>query len=92
VADVVLYNEDFDQPRLVAAAGRLRTEVESADALLLVTPEYNGTMSAALKNAIDWISRPSPSRCRKSWPLSPPRSPVGMTEAPANECATLLIG
>ncbi|MDT5032987.1 MAG: hypothetical protein QOC94_3158 [Actinoplanes sp.] len=58
LADVVLYNEDIDQPRVVAAADRLRAEVHSADALLLVTPEYNGTMSAALKNAIDWISRP----------------------------------
>jgi len=58
LADVPLYNEDIDQPRSVAAADRLRAEVQSADALLLVTPEYNGTMSAALKNAIDWISRP----------------------------------
>jgi NAD(P)H-dependent FMN reductase len=58
LADVALYNEDHDQPGAVAAADRLRAEVQSADALLLVTPEYNGTMSAALKNAIDWISRP----------------------------------
>jgi NAD(P)H-dependent FMN reductase len=58
LADVALYNEDIDQPGVVAAADWLRSEVQSADALLLVTPEYNGTMSAALKNAIDWISRP----------------------------------
>jgi NAD(P)H-dependent FMN reductase len=58
LADVALYNEDIDQPGTVAAADRLRAEVQSADALLFVTPEYNGTMSAALKNAIDWISRP----------------------------------
>jgi NAD(P)H-dependent FMN reductase len=31
---------------------------EDIDRLLFVTPEYNGTMSATLKNAIDWISRP----------------------------------
>ena len=58
LGDVALYNEDIDLPGVVAAADRLRAEVQSADALLLVTPEYNGTMSAALKNAIDWISRP----------------------------------
>jgi NAD(P)H-dependent FMN reductase len=58
LADLALYNEDIDQPGAVATADRLRAEVQSADALLLVTPEYNGTMSAALKNAIDWISRP----------------------------------
>ncbi len=57
LADVALYNEDIDQPGAVAAADRLRADVQMADALLLVTPEYNGTMTA-LKNAIDWISRP----------------------------------
>ena len=59
LGDVAFYNEDIDQPGVVAAADRLRAEVQSADALLLVTPEYNGTMPAVLKNAIDWISRPS---------------------------------
>jgi NAD(P)H-dependent FMN reductase len=58
LGDVAFYNEDFDRPGAVTEADRLRAEVQSADALLLVTPEYNGTMSAALKNAIDWISRP----------------------------------
>ncbi|WP_235658528.1 NADPH-dependent FMN reductase [Mycolicibacterium moriokaense] len=53
-----MYNDDFDQTGSVAAEDRLRAETQSADALLLVTPEYNGTMAAALKNAIDWISRP----------------------------------
>ena len=58
LADVALYNEDIDQPGAVAADDRLRAEVQSADALLLGHPEYNATMTAALKNAIDWISRP----------------------------------
>ncbi|MDT5089630.1 MAG: hypothetical protein QOG47_2337 [Mycobacterium sp.] len=58
LADVAFYNEDFDRPGAVAAADWLRVEVQSADALLLVTPEYNGSIPASLKNAIDWISRP----------------------------------
>ncbi|GAA3309096.1 hypothetical protein GCM10020295_72800 [Streptomyces cinereospinus] len=41
-----------------ATAVRLREAVGSADALLLFTPEYNGTIPAVLKNAIDWLSRP----------------------------------
>ena len=58
LADVAFYNEDIDRPGAVAAADWLRVEVQSADALLLVTPEYNGSIPAVLKNAIDWISRP----------------------------------
>ena len=58
LADVAFYNEDIDRPGAVAAADWLRVEVQSADALLLVTPEYNGSIPASLKNAIDWISRP----------------------------------
>ncbi len=59
LAEVPFYNEDLDRPSDVpGAAQALRDAVQRADALLLVTPEYNGTIPAALKNAIDWTSRP----------------------------------
>ena len=38
--------------------GDLRERIDDADAVLFVTPEYNGTIPGALKNAIDWASRP----------------------------------
>ncbi|WP_285726945.1 NAD(P)H-dependent oxidoreductase [Psychromicrobium xiongbiense] len=57
--NIPFYNEDLDVPGQVpAAAERLRNAVAAADAALLVTPEYNGTIPAVLKNAIDWLSRP----------------------------------
>ncbi|WP_424889459.1 NAD(P)H-dependent oxidoreductase [Streptomyces sp. XH2] len=59
LADVPFYNEDIDvEGSVPAAAAELREAVARADALLLVAPEYNGTMPAVLKNAIDWLSRP----------------------------------
>ncbi|MGQ4596643.1 NAD(P)H-dependent oxidoreductase [Nocardia sp. R6R-6] len=59
LADIPFYNEDIDGPDSVpAAAQALRDAVAAADGLLLVTPEYNGTVSALLKNVIDWASRP----------------------------------
>ena len=59
LAEVPFYNEDLDNPvDIPAAADRLRKEVASADRVLAVTPEYNGTMPAVLNNAIDWLSRP----------------------------------
>ena len=62
LADVPFYNQDLDQPIAVPpSANALRSAVRSADGLLLVTPKYNGTIPATLKNAIDWISRPYPS-------------------------------
>lgn len=54
-AHLPFYDEDLDVPDAVAA---FRAEVAAADALIVVTPEYNATMSAVLKNAIDWASRP----------------------------------
>ncbi|MDQ1594692.1 MAG: hypothetical protein QOH40_1248, partial [Arthrobacter pascens] len=52
------YNEDIDvEGQVPAAAAALRAAANEADALLLVTPEHNGTMPASLKNAIDWLSR-----------------------------------
>jgi len=52
------YNEELDGDGVPATARDLRAHVASADRVLAVTPEYNGTMPAVLNNAIDWLSRP----------------------------------
>ncbi|MEU6474636.1 NAD(P)H-dependent oxidoreductase [Streptomyces massasporeus] len=59
LAEIPFYNEDIDvEGSLPAAAARLREAANAADGLILFTPEYNGTIPAVLKNAIDWLSRP----------------------------------
>lgn len=59
LADVPFYNEDIDvEGSVPAAAARLREAAGQADGFLLFSPEYNGTIPAVLKNAIDWLSRP----------------------------------
>ncbi|MGW0712784.1 NAD(P)H-dependent oxidoreductase [Streptomyces sp. NPDC002643] len=59
LAEVPFYNEDIDnEAALPATAARLREAAGSADGFLLFSPEYNGTIPAVLKNAIDWLSRP----------------------------------
>ena len=59
VADLPHYSEDLDaQDRAPVIAEEFRTAVAAADALIVVTPEYNGTLSSVVKNAIDWASRP----------------------------------
>ncbi|MCX4847264.1 NADPH-dependent FMN reductase [Streptomyces sp. NBC_00893] len=59
LAEVPFYNEDTDvEGSVPAAAARLREVAGKTEAFLLFSPEYNGTMPAVLKNAIDWLSRP----------------------------------
>jgi chromate reductase len=60
LAAVPMFNEDTEQ---VAPAGvhQLRSAVAIADGLLVATPEYNHSFPGVLKNAIDWLSRGSPS-------------------------------
>jgi chromate reductase, NAD(P)H dehydrogenase (quinone) len=59
------YDQDLDQEDIETpgAVAELRRRIEEADALLLVTPEYNGSTTGVLKNAIDWAS----ARHRGSW-------------------------
>ncbi len=56
--DLPMYNEDlWDSPP--ASVLRLKAEVAAADAVLFVTPEYNRSIPAVIKNTLDWGSRPS---------------------------------
>ena len=58
IAELPLYNEDLDHAEVAGAVVQLRSLATHADALLVVTPEYNGTIPGGLKNVIDWLSRP----------------------------------
>lgn len=52
------YNEDIDIDPLPESVAALRSLADATGALLVITPEYNGSMPGVLKNAIDWLSRP----------------------------------
>jgi chromate reductase, NAD(P)H dehydrogenase (quinone) len=57
IGHLPLYNQD-DEASPPAAWISFRTRVKAADAVLFVTPEYNRSVPAALKNALDVASRP----------------------------------
>ena len=57
IKDLPLYSYDYDAD--FPPEGRaLKAAIEAADGLLFVSPEYNRSIPGALKNAIDWGSRP----------------------------------
>ncbi|MGL5997066.1 MAG: NADPH-dependent FMN reductase [Pseudomonas proteolytica] len=58
IGELALYNEDLDGATPPAAYTTFRQQVAAADGVLFVTPEYNRSVPAALKNAIDVGSRP----------------------------------
>ncbi|MFX1758145.1 NADPH-dependent FMN reductase [Rhodococcus gordoniae] len=108
LADVPFYNEDLDGDAAPAAAVALRDAAADADALLIVTPEYNGTVSAVLKNAVDWLSRPygagalsgkpvavvsqSPSRNAAKWALEDTVKTVGIAGGTIVDGGSLSVG
>ena len=51
------FNQDEEQ-NPPAKVTELKSRIHAADAILIVTPEYNYSVSGVLKNAIDWASRP----------------------------------
>jgi chromate reductase, NAD(P)H dehydrogenase (quinone) len=58
IGDIPLFNQDVFDAGLPESAKRFRAEIAAADGVLIASPEYNFSLSAALKNAIDWGSRP----------------------------------
>ena len=57
IGSLPLYSQDYD-PDFPEVARKFKQQIESADGLIFVTPEYNRSMPGVLKNAIDWGSRP----------------------------------
>ena len=59
IEGVPLFNEDDEPSGDSEAVARLKAAIARADGLLVVTPEYNGSVPGVLKNAVDWLSRSS---------------------------------
>ena len=57
IDDLPIYNQDHEAAP-PAPVVRFKNEISKADALLFVTPEHNRNISALMKNAVDWGSRP----------------------------------
>ncbi len=56
--DLPYYDQDKDVEPAPPAVASLRAAIAAADAVLISTPEYNHSVPGALKNALDWASRP----------------------------------
>ena len=57
ISKLVVYDQDMDA-NFPADVQAMKDKIKAADGILLATPEYNRSMSSAMKNFIDWSSRP----------------------------------
>ncbi|MBV8082219.1 MAG: NAD(P)H-dependent oxidoreductase [Candidatus Eremiobacteraeota bacterium] len=62
ISGIPLFNQDMEEPPPPPVA-RMREAIKAADALLIITPEYNWSMSGVTKNVVDWASRPPDDSC-----------------------------
>lgn len=58
IGELPLYNPDLDEGTIPAAWSSFRSHLQNVDSVLFITPEYNRSIPAALKNALDVGSRP----------------------------------
>ena len=59
IEGIPLFNEDVEKEGAPAVVNALKDLFIGADGILISTPEYNNSIPGVLKNAIDWISRPT---------------------------------
>jgi chromate reductase len=64
------YDQDDDVFPAPAAPAAFRELVREADAVFFATPEYNSSVPGALKNALDWASRPFPDNSLRRKPVA----------------------
>lgn len=76
--DIPAYDEDDDVEDAPAAVARMRAAVREADAVFFTTPEYNSSIPGALKNAIDWLSRPRAQSVLMNKPVAVVGASTGM--------------
>lgn len=62
-----MYNDDVRQHGFPDSVQHFRTRITHADALIITTPEYNHSVTGALKNALDWASRNDHGHQPLSW-------------------------
>ena len=58
IRTIPLYNDDVRAAGFPDSVTQLKERIRAADAVLLVTPEYNFSIPGVLKNTLDWLSRP----------------------------------
>jgi chromate reductase, NAD(P)H dehydrogenase (quinone) len=76
--EVPPYDSDDDIEPIPPAVAALRAAVAAADAVLIATPEYNSSIPGALKNALDWASRPIATNVFRNKPVAVIGSSTGM--------------
>ncbi|MGG2063615.1 NADPH-dependent FMN reductase [Bacillus sp. S14(2024)] len=74
IKELPLFNEDLEVGGDPEEVTSFKSSIQEVDGIIIVSPEYNSGIPGALKNALDWASRPS-----KSSVLS--RKPVGLIGA-----------
>ena len=72
------YDEDDDVGPGPAPVVALKQAIAAADAVLFATPEYNGSIPGALKNAVDWASRPPAASPLRNKPVAVIGASIGM--------------
>jgi chromate reductase, NAD(P)H dehydrogenase (quinone) len=75
--DIPPFDED-DEMFPAAAVEGLRDAVRDADAVFFTTPEYNSSVPGALKNALDWVSRPFATNPMRNKPVAVVGASAGM--------------
>jgi len=73
--DCPSYNQDLESNGLPDGAIKFRKRLLEADAFIIASPEYNGSMPGYLKNTIDWVSRFRPQPFNESHALLMSASP-----------------
>lgn len=72
-----VYDGDIEKSAFPATVNQLGQMIQSADALIISSPEYNGSIAGSLKNTIDWVSRLRPVPLEKKPILLMGASPGG---------------